>query len=312
MSHPKVSLQISLAPPDVRHAVHILSHQLRTLSAQMDEVILVLDARKSRTARFNTGWDDAAPTMASFLEEIAHGDNKLRIVYVDYGRESSRRIASEFFGRASIPAKDIRGGPFFAYFFGLAAAAHDYVFHLDSDMLLGGGSQTWVSEAVDLVERRPEVIAVCPLPGPPTADGLLRDQDAYAPQREGPFTFRFTHFTSRLFLCDRTRLTRSGAPIPLLREVAWPARVKGALTRQSMFALPERLITLMMREHRLIRVDQLGEPPGLWAVHPVERSAEFIDALPNIIARIEGGEVTEHQLGRYNLHPTMLSAAARC
>lgn len=303
---PPVSLQISLAPPDLRHAAYVVPHQLRALADQVEEVLLVVDHRKSPSRRWSADWDALAPRLGSLLVEITDSYERLRVLEVDYSPESIERVARRFFARPKIPAKDLRGGAFFAYFFALDAARCDHVFHLDCDMLIGGGSQSWVSEADDLLTRRPDVVAVCPLPGPPAEDGLLRDQDAYAPVREGVFRFRFHDFTSRLFLCDRTRLADPDHPLPLVHEVPWWGRISGGLTGRSTFALPERLITLTMRRRGLNRIDLLGSPPGLWAVHPVQRGEQFLGALPRVIARIERGDVSESQHGRYDLDPAMI------
>lgn len=301
-----VSLQISLAPPDLPHAAYVVPHQLRALAEQVEEVLLVVDLRKSPGRRWRADWDALAPRLLSLIEAIAEPYERLRVIEVDYDPESIERVARRFFARPNIPAKDLRGGAFFAYFFALDAARCDHVFHLDCDMLIGGGSQSWVSEAETLLTRRPDVMAVCPLPGPPAVDGLLRDQEAYAPVPEDAFRFRFRDFTSRVFLCDRNRLADLDHPLPLVHEVPWWGRISGGLTRRSTFALPERLITLTMRRRGLNRIDLLGKPPGLWAVHPVQRDERFLTALPGIIARIERGEVSESQLGHYDLDPAMI------
>ncbi len=303
---PPVSLQISLAPPDLHHAADVLPHQLRALAGQVDEVLLVVDLRRSPSRRWRADWDALALRLRSLLGTIAAAHAGTRVLETDYSRESIERVARRFFARPEIPAKDLRGGPFFSYFFALEAARHDHVFHLDGDMLIGGGSQSWVSQAVDLLTHRPEVVCVCPLPGPPAPDGLLRDQEAYAPVREDAFRFRFRDFTSRVFLCDRNRVADPDHPLPLVHEVPWWGRLSGGLTRRSTFALPERLLTMAMRRRALIRIDLLGSPPGLWAVHPVDRDQRFLGALPGIIARIERGEMSESQLGRYDLDPSMI------
>jgi hypothetical protein len=302
-----VSLQISLAPPDLRYAGHVVPHQLRALGGQVAEVLLVLDLKKSSSRRRRSGWDALVPPTRSLLQAIAQAHPEVRVLEVDYCRESVERVARRFFARPKIPAKDLRGGAFFAYFFALDSARHDHVLHLDCDVLIGGGSQTWVSEAADALLRRHEVVSVCPLAGPPAHDGLLRDQEAYAPVREEAFRFRFRDFTSRVFLCDRNRLADPDHPLALRHGVPWWGRISAGLTRRSTFALPERLVTEAMRQRGLIRIDFLGNPPGLWDVHPVQRDEHFLNGLPGIIARIERGEVRDSQLGRYDLVPAMIS-----
>lgn len=87
--------------------------------------------------------------------------------------EAVAAVSTMFFGGRSIPAKDFRGGPFYSYFFGLYSAKHNYVFHLNSDLMFGGGSSTWLAEAIKLLMERPDILVCTPLPGSPTADGQL-------------------------------------------------------------------------------------------------------------------------------------------
>ena len=42
---PPVTLEITLAPPDLRHAVHILPHQLGVWARQVREILCVIDLR---------------------------------------------------------------------------------------------------------------------------------------------------------------------------------------------------------------------------------------------------------------------------
>ena len=303
---PPVSLQISLAPPDVELAAHTVPHQLRALASQVDEVLLVADLRSAPNSRRRRDWEVLAERLRSLLDSIAGRHEPVRVLEVDYSRESVERVARRFFALPTIPEKDLRGGPFFSYFFALQAARHDHVFHLDCDMLIGGGSGSWVSEAVEVMVGRRDLLCVCPLSGPPAADGLLRGQEAYEPAREGAYRFRFRDFTSRVFLCDRDRIADARHPLPLLHDVPWWGRMSGALRRRSTFALPERLITLAMRDRGLSRLDLLGESPGLWTVHPAERDGRFALALPELIASLELGEVSESQRGRYDLDPAMI------
>ena len=95
---------------------------------------------------------------------------------MDYSRNAVTTISEQFFGGELIPPKDWNGGPFYSYFSGFANARYDYIFHIDSDMMFGGGSQIWIAEARRLIEARPEVMVCNPHPGPPTADGRLRSQ----------------------------------------------------------------------------------------------------------------------------------------
>ena len=42
-----ITLQVNLAPSDLPHAIHTIPHQLRRWRAQVDEVLLTVDLRRS-------------------------------------------------------------------------------------------------------------------------------------------------------------------------------------------------------------------------------------------------------------------------
>src|SRR5262249_43092197 len=117
-----------------------------------------------------------------------------------------KSVGVEFFGVTSVPIKDYRGGPYYSYFYALYASRNRYVFHLDSDMLFGGGSQTWIGEALAILGS-PDVFSCDPLPGPPRQDGALPRERATLDGR-WPGAFRIDGFGTRVFLIDKERLVR--------------------------------------------------------------------------------------------------------
>ena len=301
---PSVSLQISLAPADVGHARHILPHQLRQWAGQVQEILCTLDLRRSG-GRFGEDWHVRSPQLVELVKSVCSEHPNARWVEVDYSRRARRVVSRAFFAGRRVPLKDYRGGPYYSYFFGLNAVRHDYVFHLDSDMLFGGGSQSWVSEALHVLQERPAVFVCSPLPGPPTPDGQARQQKA----RIEPFhslAHGFDHFTSRLFLIDRRQLSALGPLVPM-RKFGRRKAPQAWLRRTSTYDLPELLISATMKARRVQRFCFLGAPPGVWAVHPDERSVRFYAHLPEIIQRIERGDIPQTQRGFYDLQESMLA-----
>ena len=150
-------------------------------------------------------------------------------------------------------------------------------------MLFGGGSKTWVREAMDVLARRPDVLACNPLPGPPTADGTLRSQ-VLERDPMGPSAFRSSALSTRLFLMDLGRI-----PVLTTSRVtgrpAWHARIEG----NPNFNTLENTVSESMAGRGLIRLDFLGAEPGVWAVHPPWRSATFYQRLPDLVDEIERG-----------------------
>ena len=295
-----VTLQINLAPPDVLHAVHVAPHQLRVWGEQVDEILFTLDAVRPSAGRFAGRWDELAPAMNALLEQLEREHRHARVDVVDASPETVRLVAARFFASQRIPMKDSRGGPLYAYFYGLHQAANDLVLHVDSDMLFGGGSRTWVQEAVAAIRADETVLLAGPLPGPPRADGRLCGQPDAQPEPGLGLAFRFHSMSTRVFLLDRARLRERVGAMPLAPPLLLRSRVKALINRNPMAAMPEQILSREMRRHRLARVDFLGEDPGMWSLHPQYRSPDFYRDLPSLIARVEAADLPDEQRGHYN------------
>jgi hypothetical protein len=302
-----VSLQINLAPTDLPHARHILPHQLRQFGAQVDEVVLTVDLHRSR-GRYGAAWHDRLPGLRELVEAQCRHFPHVRQHEVDYSPEAHDAVSVQFFGGAQIPAKDWNGAPFYAYFAGLHEVSHRYVLHMDSDMLFGGGSQTWIAEACHRLETDPDAFACNPLAGPPTGDGSLRSQTLRSVPGE-PSAFRAAGVSTRILFVDLHRFAERIGRLPLLRPSRrriWQAKLEG----NDSYELAERILSVTIAEHGMDRVDFLGEAPGMWAVHPPLRSELFYERLPHLIRQIETGSVPEGQRGCHDLNDSMIDWAS--
>ena len=227
-----------------------------------------------------------------------------RVAEVDYAPEKIREVAGAFTGEATMAPKNTNGAPIYPYFFGLHEARNDLILHLDSDVMFGGCSQSWIAEASALLAEHSDVLACNPLPGPPTPDGALRREGA--PPFEHPSrAYRFNAISSRLFFIDRRRLRERLYPLQLLGPVRMVSAVKARLHGNPPYRAPELSITAAMKREGLCRVDFLGSPPGMWSLHPPYRSDEFYRELPQLIERIENEDVPDAQRGDYELNDSM-------
>jgi hypothetical protein len=305
-----VTLQINLAPPDVQHAVHVLPHQLRVWGGQVDEVLLTLDALRPSAGRFSERWDELAPAMDALLARVERQHGHARIDVVDTSAEAVAAVGRRFFGVDRIPMKDSRGGPLYAYFYGWHRASNELVLHCDSDMLFGGGSRTWVQEAVSALRADTRLLLTTPLPGPPRADGRLCEQPDGRPAPGMTPAFLFQKMSTRVFLMDRARLKERVGTLALSPPILFRSRIKALVNRNPMVAMPEQILTGEMERHDLSRLDFLGESPGMWSLHPAYRSAEFYEALPELIARVEADDVPDEQRGHYDIVDALFDFSA--
>lgn len=296
----RVCLQVNLHPLDAPHARHTLPHQLRVLGPQVDEVLLTVDGHHSPGSRYRL--EDAqrkAQALREILERLRAADPRVRVEEVDYSQAAMREVAQAFLGGGFVPRKAENGSPFFAYLYGLHRARAPYVLHLDSDLLLGGGSRGWTREAVARLERDRAVLACNPLAGPPRlkADPLPGSRDA-AP------VFHWSSVSTRVMLLDRRRFLSGELRVPLLAP-PWPRRVQAFVNYTPPYLALEDSLSELMRRRGFTRVDFLGEAPGLWSLHPVWRSARFYAELPRLIERVEAGDIPEGQRGHYDLNDAM-------
>ena len=112
--------------------------------------------------------------------------------------------------------------------------------------------------------------------------------------------------STRLFLLDRGRFRSAiGAlaptPPPSLRS-----RIKAFVEGNPSADLPEHLFTREMRRRRMVRRDFLGTAPGMWSLHPPYRCADFYGKLPDLISRIETGNVPEAQRGDHDINGSLV------
>ncbi|MGZ6617123.1 MAG: hypothetical protein ACXVFQ_22210 [Solirubrobacteraceae bacterium] len=325
-----VSLQISVAPQDLPHAREILPHQLRQWGAQVGEVVFTLDLGPDDRDG-EVGVTHQRREIEELLAELCGRHRHARIAHVDYDSAAVDAVSRTFFAGKPVPRKDCYGKVVYPYFFGLLAARHRFVLHMDSDMLFGGGSSTWVGEARTLLHRRPETFSCSPLPGPPSgrpltsevASGHARSRRRRAvTTRVVPFAasdvagpaFRLSRVSTRDFMIDRSRFDHGAIVMRARRASArnlLAAVGKGRVASgDPRYAPAEDLLSRAMHVHGMTRVDFLGRPPGMWSVHPATRSEAFLRLLPDLVRRIEDGEVSDAQRGDYDLHDSMLDLAS--
>ena len=194
-------------------------------------------------------------------------------------RAALETVRRRYFPAApAYPEKAFDGGPFHAYFYGLMKAEAAYVVHMDSDMLFGGGSQTWLDEAIRWLQTTPQALFAGPLPGPPTRDGNLPDVHRSlpgvlaigAPERLAAAypAYRFKSVSTRIFVLDCVRFESAANP----RELIPPGikgRLRARLFGQSPLSMPaEEILTWNMMRNGLRRVDFLGLGEGMYSLPP--------------------------------------------
>lgn len=306
----QIALQINMYPPDIHHVANILPHQLRMWSSQVNSIHLTVDCKKSQSGRYSNDYDHSTniEKIRTFCYNISEELRNVIYDEVDYSVNYKKKVGRFFFDADGCPEKAWDGGPFYSYFFGVYNAQGDYVLHMDSDMLYGGGSKHWIQEAIRLFEESPNVLFMGPLPGPPRDDGQildLRPQHGVVPiQFQYPVNrsaFAFDSVSTRIFLFNRRRFEAEKLKLNLVTPNLLQ-RLKATLLGNEPNVLEaETILSRFLNKRRYLRVDFLGTAPGMWSLHPPYRSEAFFDALPELIRRVEANDIPDSQRGRYDI-----------
>lgn len=304
--------QMSTYPLDVRHVEYLLPHLIRVWAPMVDRFVVTIDTHQSRSGRYRgANFDSSLKKLRSLIHDARATYPQLQVADVDYSDAMRREVARYFFGVDTIPVKAWDGGPFYSYFFGMYVADAQYVMHFDGDMMFGGGSKTWMQDAIACMQQRADVLVTAPFPGPPRADGAVFGHETspqFAASREeaGYLAYRHMHVSTRAFMIDLNRFKQTLGVFPSIPPTL-RQRVKSRLLGNIPDAREaEVVLSKTMQRSKLYRVDLLGRPPGLWSLHPPYRSEEFYQRLPELINAVETGNLPEGQLGHYDLNDAMI------
>lgn len=299
---PAITLQINTAPTDIRFLEKIVPHQIRVLSSQVSAIHITADIRPSIKGRFSFN-ENQISEFKEILSDLTDRVDKVKVDYVDYSDKMIRDVASKMWNMGNLPIKDYRGGPFYSYIYGLYKVETDYIFHLDSDIFLGGGYQNWCLDAIDLLKDDPTIAIIKPLSGPPKKDRSTPCQfgQKLHPYRDLPAAFYSDNFTTRIFFAEKARLVGILKELTL-QKPSIPRSMMGKLQGNPLVKAPEQLLSNYLSSSDFIRLDYLGTAPGLWALHPPFRSEEFYEKLDTIIEAVQNGNIPDAQRGYHDIN----------
>jgi len=297
---------------DVRHFEYLLPHQIRAWGSSVDRIVVTIDTRRSRAGRYRgSNFDESLEKLRRLINDARKIYPQLQVADTDYSDATQRAVAGYFFDREAIPPKAWDGGYFYSLFYGLYAANVQYVMHFDGDMMFGGGSKTWMQEAIACMEQRPDVLVVEPFPGPPRTDGQIFGHEIikgfkYRREDMPQLAYRFKHVSSRAFVIDMNRFKDKLGKLPWVPASPLQRLKARILGHPPEVIEAELLLSKTLQRFGLYRIDMLGSPPGMWSLHPPYRSEEFYQRLPEFIRAVETGSVPEGQRGHYDLNDSII------
>lgn len=315
MSLSTCSLSILVARTDIPFMMHTIPHLVRMCNFPFIEKLLVVDAGEL------SGEYRKRPGIGS-LEQLRHCCDKLladgvmdRAVDIDFSTAYRDRIYRKHFNQKVHETHNYRGAPVLGYIACIEEAKGDYVLYFDSDMLLyQQPGYSWIEAGIQLMEKHNDILDVLPLAGPRPAEGIGKAYQKTAIE-QCPGFYKMNRFTSRRFLIHRRRfeqfLPLTVKWLPARNKPRWlPPQIAVALSKLTGRGGLERWENLMsnrLAESPFARADL--DTSAAWTIHPRKHGADFVDALPQIIKKVEAGWYPAEQSGEYDLHlPAWLSA----
>jgi hypothetical protein len=296
-----VTLKISLSPRDHRYIKFLLPHQLRVWYNQVNEVLIMFDLHGHNSAHYK----DIITDITLFIDTLSTQYPAIRLLFVDYSIQSRKAISDAYFGSKRVPLKTHRYGPYYAYFYGIYHAKYNYILNTDCDMFFGGNNPEWTKQAIQLMQTNEDVITCSPHPGPPRKDGKLKSQEGQIDNSALKKIF-FKSISTRIFFIFKPSFIQKICPIPV-KIAKWPLLCRAMLRGKPIYALPEDVMTDIMIEKTLKRVDFLGPEIGLWSLHPPYRNEQFFHDLPKLIYDIENNQIPDEQRGDYDINYSMIN-----
>lgn len=319
LPHVRTAMQINMHPFDARYVVHTLPHQLRVWANQVDRICLTLDTSVAKAGRYHAGqFEEAQAEMRAILERVTAPFDHVFIDEVDYDSQARDQIKQTFFSQTpNWPDRAFDGGPFRVYFHGIMRANADFVLHMDSDMLFGGGSNSWIEEAIALFAEQEDALFVCPFSGPPLPDGkICNDQhmifaDQYGLDVPKPIAseglgYSFNTVSTRIFMIDMQRFAQRVGSLSLVKPSLRQRLRAYALAENPNSVAAEEVLSVNMVKKKLSRIDWLGQKDGMYSLHPPYRTAAFYNGLPDLIDRAEKGDVPDAQRGDCDVNNSMI------
>ena len=296
-----VTLKISLSPRDHQYIKYLLPHQLKTWHSQVNEVLIVFDLHGYDTAEYH----DIIKHIEGFVHSLKKEYPAISLIKVDYSAEARKAVSAAYFGSKRVPLKTHRYGPYYSYFYGIFKARYNYVLNTDCDLFFGGDNPDWVNQAMGLMSTDNTVISCSPYPGPPRTDYKLMDQQGKTDQSSLKKII-FDSFSTRIFFINKQSFINKLCPLPI-RLANLNTMLRAIIRGNPLYMLPEDVITDIMLEKKLVRIDFLGAENGLWSLHPPFRNSQFYTDLPKLVSDIESNNIPDEQRGYYDINDSMIN-----
>lgn len=299
MANASCSLWIFVARPDTSFILQTIPHLVKMNNFPFEERVLALDTVRLTGDKVNRPSIGTMEKLRECTDKLLRAGVVDRVVEMNYDANYHNKMYRKHFGRTIPFTHNYKGYPILGTIFSIEECKSDYMLHFDSDMLMYQHPNfNWIEEGIKSMQQNSQIMFIRPMAGPPTNQ-----------QKSEPIEI-LKNFGSRVYLIDRKRFDKL-LPLPILWHSyrrKWinnlPNELKLSLSKftgKGKLDSWEVMVTQKLKQTNYYRANLTN--PHAWTLHPKDRSPAFIEALPEIIARIEAGDFPPQQAGDYDLIP---------
>lgn len=268
---PRISFSVNVCNSDAPFLEATLRHMLPALNTAFAERLVAYDPGRQE-GKYTERIQGCRSEIETILRRLLDDGVIDRVDEIPWNDAEQQRILHTYFGQQNIDLKDFTGAPIYQYLYALDRCTGDYLFHADSDMLFHrAANDSWIVEAIALMQHEPRVVVACPRAGPPQARNWLEKLTGRSFERVPNVPWRRVDFTStRYFLMDNAKF-RSSLPLvqakprePLENTLTHTFKMKGL-------------------EHWNLTTY------AHWTLHPWRHDENYLRYLPDLIWAVEHG-----------------------
>lgn len=308
MASPTCSLSILVARTDVSFMTHTIPHLVRSCNFPFQKRVLFVDTAPLTGDKVLRPGIGSLENLRACCKQLLDNGTIDEVIDINYSEQYRLQVYQKHFNSKVRQTHNYKGYPILGTIFSLEQVPGEYILHFDSDMLLYQSSYfNWIETGINLIQSNPEICFIRPRCGPPAQ---TKDMLDHATELNHSFPFQsHQFFSSRAYLFERKRF-ESILPIPIMWRSykhkflnIMPTSAKNWLNYQTgkgQLASWEVMVTERIKHTSHVRANLTSSQA--WTLHPKERGAEFIRALPRIIKLIEDGWYPDEQAGYYDMN----------
>jgi len=301
----EVTLQITLSAGDVNYALLTVPALVKHHQDIKDRLLVVDCCRPQKTLLLDPDvkfpiekFEQRVKQIVTISEQLLNTNEVTKVYYLWPDNPIIHKLSKKYLRGLYKTTHSAGGTGNMSYWTGFEVPETKYVLHYDGDILLyQKPGYSWVNEAIGLLDRQPEAVFAVPRLCPPVIGPDQNASDIPSLHEGRPLKNFSDHwendwFSTRYFLCDRSKLN---GYLPLVRGKVMIELLLRKYGRRAFPIDPEILMFRSMAPRQAKRVILKNE--NAWAIHPVDKSGSFIEALPNIISLVELGIAPTNQHG---------------